>query len=595
MATKILTEKEKEEIGKYYKNHTRPNTCKKFNICYERLLKLLVELDIPLHTQKEGNFLSKMNSYGYTDFTIEQEQEIITFYKTNSFNITLDHFKIKSFYLTYLLAKYKQEKHSRKEELEYSSMAIYGTKHPSQAQEIRDKHSIIVSNFSKEKREEIKQKRSKTMIEKYGSNSYNNREKYRNTCLEKYGVDNVFKSKTIKSISKETKKNLYGDENFTNRIKAKETCLDKYGAETFLGSKKGKEAMKAYNQERYGVDWAFWSKEWQEKELEHKRKLHPNNYNNRDLASKTMLEKYGVEYYCITDECRNSGNGYKSKPNETFAKLLEKRHIPYEREFKLVKYSYDFKVGNILIEINPTATHNATWSPWNNEKGIDKNYHAEKTKLAEENGFRCVHIWDWIDIDLILDMINPDKQRIYGRKCFCKIVDKKIANQFIAENHLQKQCKGNIYNFGLYYNDELLEIMTFGESRYDKKFDLELLRACTKRGYIILGGTSKLWKFALNNLPSNLIVSYCDKSFFSGKSYLELGFTLTNVSINKHWYNEKTKKHILDSYLNSQGFDRIFNTNYGKGTSNHDLMLQAGFVEIYDAGQAKYTFARDPK
>lgn len=43
---------------------------------------------------------------------------------------------------------------------------------------------------------------------------------------------------------------------------------------------------------------------------------------------------------------------------------------------------YDFKVDNFLIEINPTATHNATWSPWCKDCGLDKYYHADKTDLA---------------------------------------------------------------------------------------------------------------------------------------------------------------------------------------------------------------------
>ena len=49
--------------------------------------------------------------------------------------------------------------------------------------------------------------------------------------------------------------------------------------------------------------------------------------------------------------------------------------------------------------------------------------------------------------------------------------------------------------------------------------------------------------------------------------------------------------HITDNLLRQQGFDRllgdIFGT-YGKGTSNEELMLEHGFVEIYDCGQAVY-------
>ena len=52
--------------------------------------------------------------------------------------------------------------------------------------------------------------------------------------------------------------------------------------------------------------------------------------------------------------------------------------------------------------------------------------------------------------------------------------------------------------------------------------------------------------------------------------------------------NIKTKQHITDNLLRAHGFDQLFNTNFGKGTSNDELMLQAGFVTVYDCGQATY-------
>lgn len=52
----------------------------------------------------------------------------------------------------------------------------------------------------------------------------------------------------------------------------------------------------------------------------------------------------------------------------------------------------------------------------------------------------------------------------------------------------------------------------------------------------------------------------------------------------------KSKKHITDNLLRQQGFDRLFGTSYGKGTSNEQLMLDAGFLEIYDCGQKKWRY-----
>ena len=47
----------------------------------------------------------------------------------------------------------------------------------------------------------------------------------------------------------------------------------------------------------------------------------------------------------------------------------------------------------------------------------------------------------------------------------------------------------------------------------------------------------------------------------------------------------KTKRHITDNLLRQRGFDQLHNTNFGKGTSNEELMLEHEYVEIYDCGQ----------
>lgn len=79
----------------------------------------------------------------------------------------------------------------------------------------------------------------------------------------------------------------------------------------------------------------------------------------------------------------------------------------------------------------------------------------------------------------------------------------------------------------------------------------------------------------------------------SGTTYEKLGFTFNDVSIEKHWFNMKTGKHITDNLLRQRGFDQLLGSTYGcygKGTSNEQLMRQHDFVEIYDAGQATYVW-----
>lgn len=278
--------------------------------------------------------------------------------------------------------------------------------------------------------------------------------------------------------------------------------------------------------------------------------------------------------------------GANSKPNLMFKKLLDSNDIKYDREVRIGTKLFDFKVNNTLIEIDPIASHNSTIDIFGKRKPLNKNYHKEKSNLAKENGFRCIHIWDWDDPYKII-LLLKDKPRIYARQCNIKEVSISEAKLFIDNIHLQGYSKSSI-NVGLYYKNNLVSIMTFNKPRYNKKYEYELIRYCYL--YNIVGGAEKLFKYFIEKYNPNSIISYCDLSKFNGKVYEKLGFELLSQSINpsKHWYNPRTKKHITNNLLLARGYDQLFNTNYGKGTSNEELMINNNFLELYDCGQASY-------
>ena len=307
----------------------------------------------------------------------------------------------------------------------------------------------------------------------------------------------------------------------------------------------------------------------------------------------TCLEKYGVSAPCQREECVEAlfESGRDSKPNIYFENLLIANNIEYSREFPLNKYRYDFKVNNTLIEINPSATHNSTWNIIDN-KPKKSNYHLEKTKTATEAGYRCISIWDWDDLSKVIDLLKG-RERVYARKCVVKEVDLKTSREFLNQHHLQGYARDSI-RIGLYYNDNLVSIMTFGKPRYNKNYQYELVRYCSSHD--VIGGKEKIFKYFIDNYSPESIISYCDLSKFSGNTYSQLGFSLISVNIGKHWFNIKTKQHITNNLLLKQGFDRLLGDKYGtfgKGTSNEQLMLDHGFVEIYDCGQATYIYKKE--
>ena len=437
------------------------------------------------------------------------------------------------------------------------------------------------------------------------------------TCLKKYGTKNVFQNDNIKNKCADTKKEKYGDSNFNNPQKRKNTCLEKYGTPSASGNVEIQNKVRQTNLERYGVDnqfkrvnylndcivnkygslETFYNKKQKSLENSMRRLYGVANISqvpeNRKMAIEkgrnTLYERYGVTAATLLPQVIFSkGNHALSKPNIRFAELLNNNNINYEQEFTIVRYSYDFKVGNSLIEINPFATHNSTWSPFGDDNIKEKDYHLKKTLTAKENGYRCIHIWDWDNVDKVISLLK-DRETIYGRKCEVKeINDKKQIKDFLNTYHLQGYAKSEI-EIGLFYNDELVSIMTFGKPRYNKNYQYELIRYCSK--YNVIGGAEKLFKFFLKEHKPETIISYCDNSKFDGSTYIKLGFELKDYGVpTRHWYEPITEKHITDNLLRQRGFDQLFGTNYGKGTSNEQLMLEHGFVEIYDCGQSSYIY-----
>lgn len=456
---------------------------------------------------------------------------------------------------------YIKENHTVEECLVYFELSLQMFMKITKYYEIKKPKDLHVKNIKQSKKE------------KYGSENYNNPEQRAKTNIEKYGVDNQFKREDlmtevrIKNIEKYgTKNNIY--KNLQTRINNSGSLENSYKNQII----KTRQTVL----EKYGVDWAA--------------KADIVKDNIRESLKETFQEKYNCDSYWSTPDAKRSNGSKNSKANLSFEKLLKKYDIEYEKEFLLKNKYYDFKVNNILIEINPSATHNSTWSPWCKGEGLNKYYHADKTDLAIANNYRCIHIWDWDNPEQIIKTFLVSKETIGARKCEIKKVSLEEEQNFLNVYHFQGYTRSQIA-LGLYYNNELVMIMTFGKPRYSKKYQWELIRLCSSKK--VIGGSEKLFTYFIENYDPETIVSYCDLSKFEGNVYINLSFKKVSRSIDRHWYNLKLQDHITDKLLFKYGFDnllgKIFGT-FGKGSDNIKLMLEHGFVEIYDCGQATYVW-----
>ena len=481
----------------------------------------------------------------------------------------------------------------------------YGVDHPMKSKVTQQNHrNSMKAKYGVEhalQSEEFKHKVNETMRQKYGTDwALSNKEikaKATETMVERYGAPTTLQSEILKEKMQETMRSKYGYNNpmkiskFSERAKC--TNLDRYGVENPMQYEDFCRSAMKTRIENHGALWT-------EDMLEKARNTWMDKYGIDNpshseefiaKAKQTCMNKYGVPYGCLTDEAQKHVNRI-SKTNLRFGELLKSEGLDIQYEFYLDGKLYDIYLPECqtLVEIDPTYTHNSCGNHWSST-GLKLDYHLNKSEIAAKHGYRCIHIFDWDDVGKIVDMLKP-KRRIYARNCRIFKLNNDVTSEFLNQYHLQGSCRGQLMCLGLLFNDELVQIMTFGKSRYIKHPEVELLRLCTKPGLTVVGGASKLFNFFVKTYEVNSVISYCDRSKFSGTVYEKLGMKLVRTTPPQEIWSRESDK-VTANLLRQRGYDQLFKTDYGKGTSNDDLMLEHGWLPVYDCGQFVYEYHGD--
>ena len=229
---------------------------------------------------------------------------------------------------------------------------------------------------------------------------------------------------------------------------------------------------------------------------------------------------------------------------------------------------------------------------WHSEKFIRNTNILLKTNLCLKQGIRLIHIFEdeWLyKKDIVKSRLNNilglNNSKIYARKCNIKEVTYKDSKNFLDKNHIQGSSM-SMFRYGLYYNDELVSLMTFGRLRQTKKNNIdydneyELLRFCNKLNTSVVGGASKLLKHFIKIKRPLKIISYADRRWSDGHLYETLGFTHTHDSRPNYFYvvgqHRENRFKYRKGELVKQGFD--------SSKSEHEIMLERKIYRIYDCG-----------
>ena len=273
-----------------------------------------------------------------------------------------------------------------------------------------------------------------------------------------------------------------------------------------------------------------------------------------------------------------------------------------------IKYNYRLGLGrqevdifipskNIAIEYHGLVWHSYGTTFPNNANERNPNIDKIKYDYLAEQGIQLITIWDieWnnfikqkIWISLLRNKLGLiSKDNIIGaRKCEIREVSNADSKDFLEHNHLQ----GNNYskvNLGLYYQDNLMALMTFKKD-VTHRAEYELVRFCNKINYQVQGGASKLLKYFERNYNPNSILSYANKRWSDGNLYNSLNFEFVKhtdpsyfyyLDLNKTIHSRNSfQKHMLKNKL------EIFDED----KTEMENMFDNKYRILYDAGNFTY-------
>lgn len=242
---------------------------------------------------------------------------------------------------------------------------------------------------------------------------------------------------------------------------------------------------------------------------------------------------------------------------------------------------------NVGIEYNGDYWHSYA-SP---ESAFEKYKHKWKFDNANKHNILLLQFFEseWLyKNDIVKSIINSKLRitnKIMARKCRIKSLTSTEADMFINNTHIQGKRTAQ-YNYGLFYNDELVACLTLSDH---KQFEYEIIRYSSKLNTTVVGGLSKLLKYFIISKKPNYIMTYSDCRYSIGNAYSKTGFKFLIHTKPGYFY---TKNHKIYNRIKFQKhkLSKIL-PNYDSGLTESENMFNNGYRRIWNAGNYKFVWS----
>lgn len=473
----------------------------------------------------------------------------------------------------------------------------------------------------------IKKKREDTMLQKFGvvnaGLSKELRQKVKNTCLEKYGAEEALLNKEIKKKADDACYKKYGVNNVFESVwckeKIKETNLEKYGVKYSSQNKEVRNKIENTFLKKYGVTYPSLNSNISKKISNSWIKKSYDKIETVDIKPMFSVTEFfgfnkGINYKFQCKKCLNIFENnymgvccYKCNPlprSDIENELKDYIQTIYTGIIKCncrKEFDNKFEVDILIPEKNLAIELNGNYYHSELSGGKHKKYHLYKTLACERLGIKLIHIFEdeWRDKQEIVKlkikhMLGENvNNKIFARKCQIKTISFDDIFKFLNTYHIQGGDKSSI-RLGLFYNNNLVSVMTFGGLRkamgYKKEKGVyELIRFSSSTN--VIGGASKLLSHFVKNYNPVKIISYADRRWSNGNLYEKIGFRKISNGTPNYWYinkNNYLKRIHRFNFRKDQLSKKL--QNFDPNLTEWENMKNNGWDRIWDCGSLKYEF-----
>lgn len=286
---------------------------------------------------------------------------------------------------------------------------------------------------------------------------------------------------------------------------------------------------------------------------------------------------------------------------KAFVSTIQSYNISIESHVTIGDFTYDYLLPteklvimfahNLIDSVTVNVPHLFDPQPAIGKYNLEHQY---ATVNANRHGYECLHIFDWDSLPDVLMSLAP-KTLVSCANCEVDIVSEAELALFLDMFYSRRDTgvtvdRGYIY-LGLYYEDDLVSVMTFGKPRYRKLYTSEVYCMCAHPEYTVVNGWKLLFDTYRKVYNPEAVVASRELSKMPFRAYDEMGFELLGYSDPRRFWGKGgdrlTEGPRFLKKLNVQYTDK-----YPHYVQNLGIMLRYGWIPMADCGYAIYEWRR---